>query len=135
MSAKKYTNGGDIWAKWLLYKKTCEAGKRKQHASAGKVVTIREPLIPTLGSFLDYLGVSHPTWKSYRTKPAYRNECNQVMEAIQARLERALVNNEGNVSGLKLALSYNYGWKETSAVETNGKLEIKVTYKKGKTTL
>ncbi|WP_336516592.1 terminase small subunit [Pollutibacter soli] len=133
MSAKKYNSGSDIWAKWVLYKRQCDSGKRKQHASAGKVVEIRDPIVYTLGHFLSYIGVSQPTWRSYRSKPAYREECNQIMEEIEARMARAIVNGEGNTAGLRFALAHNFGWKETASVETKGKIEV--VFKRGKTIL
>lgn len=85
--------------------------------SAGKAVSVKRPRIYSLKMFLAQLPLSRQAWSEYKARDEYKEVCDYIDEFVYARKEDAMLNGDGNTSGLIFDMKVNYGWKEKTYFE------------------
>lgn len=90
--------------------------------SAGKKVEVNRPRVYSLKMFLARLPLSRQAWTQYKEREEFKEVCEYIDEFVYARKEDAMLNGDGNTSGLIFDMKVNYGWKEKTYIE--GELTI-----------
>ena len=79
--------------------------------------------MPTIGEFIERLDICYYTWEKFTTEEShkeFKETVSKINEIIQNRKVAALLNGEGNTTGLIFDLKANYGWKDKQTVEHTG---------------
>lgn len=111
----------------------CASHTEEVMSASGQIKNISRPLIPTEHALAMHLGISLRTFHNYKNHKDYEtlhDVANMASEIILGLKTVGLVNNKGNVEGIKFDLKNNYGWKDKFDVDSDNKNEtiIKVTY-------
>jgi hypothetical protein len=118
----KYFTPEEIESRWVDYLKLCSKHV-SYSASAGKVVEIPQPLIPTLNGFRMFIGISRSSWQEYSkaegSYASYSDTIKKIKEFTEDAKVNALTNGQGSTTGLIFDLKVNYGWTEKQVVEQN----------------
>lgn len=85
--------------------------------SAGKKVEVNRPRVYSLKMFLARLPLSRQAWSKYKQRKEYEEVCEYIDDFVYARKEDAMLNGEGNGTGLIFDMKVNYGWKEKTYLE------------------
>ena len=112
-----------IKAEWNKYIDYCSKFKVEHPTGSGKVVEVRKPRVPTIGEFIERLDICYYTWEKFTTEEShkeFKETVSKINEIIQNRKVSALLNGEGNTTGLIFDLKANYGWKDKQTVEHTG---------------
>lgn len=122
----KYFTVEDIEKAWEGYKQKCE-NHFVEEVSAGKVLSVNRPRIPTVGEFCHkWLNVTEQTLLNYENAKgyeAYFETIKKIKDEVAQFKKAALINAQGSTTGLIFDLKVNYGWTEKQVIEQN------VTYK------
>lgn len=122
----KYYTVEEIEHLWGSYKIEC-AYHLVQEVSAGKILSVNRPRIPTVGEFCHkYLLVTEQTLLNYEKAEgyeAYFETIKKIKDEVAQSKKAALINAQGSTAGLIFDLKVNYGWTEKQIIEQN------VTYK------
>ncbi len=106
---------------WIEYREKCDR-ELKQVVSAGKILSIKQPRVYTIEEFCDYAGLHRDTFYSYAKLDDYSDTTKGILDAVFARKQSALVNGEGNTTGLIFDMKANYGINEKTYVEHSGSM-------------
>jgi hypothetical protein len=113
----------EAYDKYLAH---CEA-YTEEVASAKGILTLRRPKVPSFTRFKMFAGVNLiPTSQAYPTLM-------DIKADIESRMEEALMNGQGNTTGLIFTLKVNYGWQDKQVVEGNNHMTVE--FKDGSTIL
>lgn len=114
---KKLTSPEKLIETYEEYLKSC-FNHVEEVASAGKVVEIKKPRIPVLWHFLSScLQMTRETWNQYRKDPIFSDAIMRIDEDIISRKYSAMVNGEGNVSGLMFDFRVNHNWRDKQEID------------------
>ena len=115
-----------LWEAYEKYLAHCEA-HTEEVSSAKGVLVIRRPKVPAFTRFKMFAGVNLiETSKAWPTLM-------RIKEDIESRMEEAVVNGQGNTTGLIFTLKAKYGWVDKQFVE--GNQHMTVEFKDGSTIL
>lgn len=112
----------EIQKKWWAYIEYCEGYTRQHPTSSGKVVETRHPRVPTVGGFARFLKIDPETLLNYEKDGEYFGTVKGIKKFIELWKSDALVNGEGDKTGIIFDLKANYGWKETQVQEVKGQI-------------
>lgn len=116
----KYYQPEEVEGEWELYKRWCD-NYMTEEASAGKVVKVKKPRIPTIEEFCYRLGIERQTLLNYETAVGYEAYFDIVKrikrEAKEAKYF-ALQNGIGNTTGLIFYLKAKEGWQDKQVIES-----------------
>lgn len=122
----KYYTVDEIEDAWNAYRSYCDM-HMVEEVSAGKVLSISRPLIPTIGEFchkfLRMTEISLLNYEKAEGYEAYFITIKRIKDEVAQAKKSALVNGKGSTTGLIFDLKVNYGWTEKQIIEQN------VTYK------
>ena len=113
----------ETWNKYITY---CARFTVEHPTGSGKVVEVLRPRVPSIGEFLERLDISYQLWENYTKLESHKEfaeTVGRINEIIQSRKVAALLNGEGNSTGLIFDLKANYGWKDKQTVEHTGDLD------------
>ena len=113
----------ETWNKYITY---CARFKVEHPTGSGKVVEVLRPRVPSIGEFLERLDISYQLLENYTKLESHKEfseTVGRINEIIQSRKVAALLNGEGNSTGLIFDLKANYGWKDKQTVEHTGDLD------------
>jgi hypothetical protein len=113
----------ETWNKYITY---CARFTVEHATGSGKVVEVLRPRVPSIGEFLERLDISYQLWENYTKLESHKEfseTVGRINEIIQSRKVAALLNGEGNSTGLIFDLKANYGWKDKQTVEHTGDLD------------
>lgn len=119
----KYTPE-EIQQEWNNYIAYCEKYTVEHPTGSGKVVSVLKPRIPTIGEFVSILGTSYTQWQRYTSDNESYKEFKETVDfinhVIESKKVAALVNGEGNTTGLIFDLKANYKWSDKQTIEHTG---------------
>ena len=117
---KQYTPE-QIEQKFEEYKQYCKGYTRENATPSGKVVRIKEQRVMTLGEFInDWLEVDNSTFENYRKSEGYEEyfrTVKKIDDYIFKQKKSALVNGEGNTTGLIFDLKANHGLVDKQTID------------------
>ena len=109
------------WNKYIAY---CERYTVEHPTGSGKVVSVLKPRIPTVGEFMARIKVNYASWHRYtdgsETYKEFKPVVDFINEIIESKKVAALVNGEGNTTGLIFDLKANYKWSDKQTIEHTG---------------
>ena len=103
----------------------CAAYTRPTLNNKGGITEVPAPRIPTVGDFCEYHKIDRRTLYEYDQRPDYSDTIKSIQERILERKHNALLNGEGNTTGLIFDLKCNHGWRDKQVIEHEG--EVRVT--------
>lgn len=103
----------------------CAAYTRPTLNNKGGITEVPAPRIPTVGDFCEYHKIDRRTLYEYDQRPEYSDTIKSIQERILERKHNALLNGEGNTTGLIFDLKCNHGWRDKQVIEHEG--EVRVT--------
>ena len=116
----KYYTVEDIEKAWEGYKNHCD-NQLVQEVSAGKVLSVNRPRIPTVGEFCHkFLNVTEQTLLNYEKAEGYElyfETIKKIKDEVAQFKKAALINAQGSTTGLIFDLKVNYGWAEKQIIE------------------
>lgn len=96
----------------------------------GGITDVPAPRIPTVGDFCEYLNIDRHTLAEYAEKEAYSATVKRIYARIEERKYNALINGEGNTTGLIFDLKCNHGWKDKQVIEHEGEVIVTLNLNK-----
>lgn len=103
----------------------CIEFKVQQAVGSGAVVKVLKPRVPTMEGLYNYLDITRECWSNYGQQTDYSDIIKKTTEKIRGAKIDALINGEGNSTGLIFELKAREGWVDKQTVQHEG--EIKVT--------
>lgn len=120
---RKYTPE-ELEAKINEYFDSCTRYFREE-ATAGKVVQIHTPRIPTIGEMCIHLDVHIDTLHQWENEEREFSEIiKRAKDYCTNKKIAALVNGEGGTTGIIFDLKANHGWKDKQTIEHEGAIDI-----------
>jgi hypothetical protein len=119
-----------MWKAFLDYITLCENQTVAQLSNKGEVVQVPTPRVPTLGRFCIFMGITDDSWSNYRERPEYFGTIKNIEKIIPSAKHDALVNGEGNTTGLIFDLKCNEGWKDKQIIEHEGEITVTLNLNK-----
>ena len=95
------------------------------------IQSFNKPRVPTMDGFMVRLDIDRSTWSNYAKAPGYEDyfpTVKKINEIVLSGKLDALVNGEGNTTGLIFDLKANYGINETNFINNSGEVSVNVTY-------
>lgn len=125
----KYYTPEEIEAAWERYLRWCD-NYTIEEVSAGKVLTVNRPQVPTIGHFchqeLKMTKEALLNYEKAKGYEAYFGTIKRIKDEVYEAKQRALNNGQGSVTGLIFDLKCNYGWQDKQVIDTN--VNFKATF-------
>ena len=90
--------------------------------NSGMILKVNKPRVPNKGGFFSYLKITSQTWLNYGKEDAYKNYHGIVSEIndffFNEKMD-ALINGDGNTTGLIFDLKVHHGLNERQIIENN----------------
>jgi hypothetical protein len=95
------------------YLQKCRNHTEEVADRAGKVQTVKQPKIPTIKDFwCVHLGLSWGVWGQMLADESTAPTCQTIRDTLEGIVLDALINGEGNSTGLIFDLKANYGYTD-----------------------
>jgi len=94
--------------KWLAYCRQCN-NHTEQQRYRNELVDIPKPIIYSMEGFYLFAGITETDLERYEGNKNYKTLLKNIRFAVLCRKLHALVNGEGNTTGLVFDLKANYG--------------------------
>jgi len=111
-------------AKIEEYYEYCYYFKVEQAVGNGAVVKVKKPRVPTMEGLYNFLGICKDTWSQYGQEKEYSDLIKNTSEKIKAAKIDALMNGEGNSTGLIFELKAREGWVDKQTVQHEGEITV-----------
>ena len=122
----KYYTPEEVEAEWYNYLQKCE-NNLTEEPTAGKVVSVNKPKLPTIEGFCARLRIDTDTLLNYEKAAGYEAYFGIVKsikeQARQLKID-ALQNGVGNTTGLIFYLKAREGWQDKQVIETSGTWKV-----------
>jgi hypothetical protein len=102
----------------------CKAFTKPVLSNSGKLVDVPTPRVPTVGEFCRFMHMDRNTLDEYNTRPEFSRTIKSIHEAIHDAKQIALLNGEGNTTGIIFDLKCNHGWKDKQTIEHEGEIIV-----------
>ena len=102
----------------------CKAYTKPVLSNSGKLVNVPTPRVPTVGEFCRFMQMDRNTLDEYNTRPEFSRTIKNIHEAIHDAKQIALLNGEGNTTGIIFDLKCNHGWKDKQTIEHEGEIIV-----------
>jgi hypothetical protein len=109
---KKITAAGlkKLFDEYLL---KCRNHTEEVADRTGKVLTVKQPKIPTIKDFwCVHVGLSWAVWGEMLANETTAQTCQTIRDTLEGTVLDALINGEGNSTGLIFDLKANYGYTD-----------------------
>lgn len=126
LAHSKYFTPEDVEASWIQYITKCN-NRLIETASAGKVVSIHSPELPTIEGFCIFMGIDRATLHNYEKAEGYElyfNIVKRIKEEAKYFKIHALQNGVGNTTGLIFYLKAKEGWQDKQQLEVSGSWQV-----------
>lgn len=120
----------DLAKSFEEYMGWCRSYTRPMLNNKGGITDVPAPRIPTVGDFCEYLNIDRHTLAEYAEKEAYSATVKRIYARIEERKYNALINGEGNTTGLIFDLKCNHGWKDKQVIEHEGEVIVTLNLNK-----
>ena len=107
----------EAYFKWCL-------AHYEESASAGKIVRLQKPLVPSVGSLCNYLDICRDTLHNYEQQDEYSDIVKTTKAKIKEAIESALINGQGSTTGLIFYLKAKEGWVDKQTVQHEGEITV-----------
>jgi hypothetical protein len=108
----------------------CAAYTRPTLNNKGGITDVPAPRIPTVGDFCEYNKIDRRTLYEYDQRPEYSDTIKSIHDRILERKHNALLNGEGNTTGLIFDLKCNHGWRDKQVIEHEGEVHVTLNLNK-----
>ena len=120
----------ELKQKWVEYSEKCDAGYIDIVRYKGALIEVPKRIIYCVEDFCCFAGTTDEELKTLGLNKNYKAIVKEIRFAVLARKLKALVNGEGNASGLIFDLKANYGLYPKKAGDKDDEdIEYKVTFK------
>lgn len=130
---KEFENPEALWNKFLEYKEWLKANPVEKEVPTPKgPVKIKNNRIPTIQHFwCVFCEMGWASWQAYTdgkdTYTGFSEVCKRIKGYVEGVTANALVNDEGNTSGLIFTLKNNYdGWKQEENKNLKGDITNRI---------
>jgi hypothetical protein len=90
----------------------------------GTLTNVPKPIVPTVEGFAHSLGMMATSLWEYEEYPEFSDTLKSIKADITARKKIALLNGEGNTTGLIFDLKCNEGWRDKQVIEHEGEITV-----------
>lgn len=105
------------------YFEACEERESTIVTKNGSVVTVPDPMMPTVTGLALHLGTNRQTLINYAAKEDYKDIILMAKAKIEAATEQGLYNKE-TFKGAQFSLSNNFDWAEKRDVKNDGTITV-----------
>ena len=102
----------------------CKSYTKPVLSNSGKLVDVPTPRVPTVGEFCQFMKMERHTLDEYGARPEFSATIKNIHAQIHDAKQIALLNGEGNTTGLIFDLKCNHGWKDKINIEHEGEVTI-----------
>jgi hypothetical protein len=127
---RKIESPQEMWDAFEFYIELCADHKTAQLSNKGEVIYVPTPRVPTLGKFCTILKIDTDTWGHYKEREEFCGTIKKIEKIILSAKHDALVNGEGNTTGLIFDLKCNEGWKDKQIIEHEGEITVTLNLNK-----
>jgi hypothetical protein len=96
----------------------------QQAVGSGAVVKVLKPRVPTMEGLYNYLDITRECWSNYGQQAEYSDIIKKTTEKIRGAKIDALMNGEGNSTGIIFELKAREGWVDKQTVQHEGEINI-----------
>ena len=90
----------------------------------GSLTDVPKPIVPTIEGFAHHCGMMINSLWEYEHYVGFSETIKSIKSDITARKKIALLNGEGNTTGLIFDLKCNEGWKDKQVIEHEGEVIV-----------
>lgn len=109
---------------YLEYVSKCQAHTVPTLNTKGTLTDVPKPIVPTVEGFAHHLGLMVTSLWEYESYPSFSETLKAIKADITARKKIALLNGEGNTTGLIFDLKCNEGWRDKQVIEHEGEITV-----------
>ena len=115
---------------YLEYVAKCQAHTVPTLNNKGGLTDVPRPIVPTVEGFAHHLGLMVTSLWEYEQYEGFSETLKSIKADITARKKIALLNGEGNTTGLIFDLKCNEGWKDKQVIEHEGEVVVTLNLNK-----
>lgn len=120
---RKYTPE-ELEAKIGEYFTKCEKHTVQVPTQKGDIVDVNKPRVPTIGGICIFLDITRETFNTWAEEELYSDIVKKAKDRLLLSKEDALVNGDGNTTGLIFYMKAKEGWKDKQTIEHEGSIDI-----------
>jgi hypothetical protein len=102
----------------------CQAHTVPTLNNKGGLTDVPKPIVPTVEGFAHHCGMMVNSLWEYEDYLGFSETLKSIKADITARKKIALLNGEGNTTGLIFDLKCNEGWKDRQTIEHEGEIVV-----------
>lgn len=106
------------------YMAHCAAFTKSVLSNSGKLVDVPTPRVPTVGEFCRFIKMERHTLDEYALREGFSATIKSIHAQIHDAKQIALLNGEGNTTGIIFDLKCNHGWKDKTTIEHEGEITV-----------
>jgi hypothetical protein len=112
----------DIIAGFEKYISYCSSFCVDHPTNSGMILKVHKPRVPNKQGFMNYLKITLQTWLNYGREDAYKEYHDLIRDIndffFNAKVD-AVINGDGNTTGLIFDLKVHHGLNEKQVIENN----------------
>jgi hypothetical protein len=106
------------------YMAHCATFTKSVLSNSGKLVDVPTPRVPTVGEFCRFIKMERHTLDEYALREGFSATIKSIHAQIHDAKQIALLNGEGNTTGIIFDLKCNHGWKDKTTIEHEGEITV-----------
>jgi hypothetical protein len=106
------------------YMEHCATFTKSLLSNSGKLVDVPTPRVPTVGEFCRFIKMERHTLDEYALREGFSATIKSIHAQIHDAKQIALLNGEGNTTGIIFDLKCNHGWKDKTTIEHEGEITV-----------
>jgi hypothetical protein len=106
------------------YMEHCATFTKSVLSNSGKLVDVPTPRVPTVGEFCRFIKMERHTLDEYALREGFSATIKSIHAQIHDAKQIALLNGEGNTTGIIFDLKCNHGWKDKTTIEHEGEITV-----------
>lgn len=109
---------------YVSYIAKCESHTVPTLNNKGGLTDVPRPIVPTVEGFAHHCGLMLTSLWEYEAYDGYSETLKRIKADITGRKKIALLNGEGNTTGLIFDLKCNEGWRDKQVIEHEGEITV-----------
>lgn len=106
------------------YFNDCQTHTVEVPTQKGDIVKVNKPRVPTIGGLCIHLDVTRETLNTWGEEEMFSYIVKKAKDRMLMAKEDALVNGDGNTTGLIFYMKAKEGWKDKQTIEHEGDMNI-----------
>ena len=121
---RKIENPEELQQAFDEYMAHCANYTRTMMSNSGKLVDVPNPRVPTVGEFCRFIGMHRTTLYEYNQRNEFSDTIKRIEIEIHDAKQIALLNGEGNTTGIIFDLKCTHGWNDKTTIEHEGEITV-----------